>query len=38
MHKRANVGEAKTALTKAMQMNPENEIGQSATAMLAQRL
>jgi tetratricopeptide (TPR) repeat protein len=31
-----NVREAKAALTKAMQMNPGNEIGKSATAMLAE--
>lgn len=31
-----NVREARAALTKAMQMNPGNEIGKSATAMLAE--
>jgi tetratricopeptide (TPR) repeat protein len=31
-----NVDEAKAALAKAMQMNPANEIGKSATAMLAE--
>lgn len=31
-----NVGEAKVALTNAMEMNPQNEIGKSATAMLTE--
>ncbi len=31
-----NVDQARTALAKAIQMNPENEIGTSATAMLAE--